>query len=167
MPKEIVQKGFFGIGVYQVKRSENIGTLWRSAYILGASFIFTVDKKYKRQPSDVLKTWRNIPLYHYDTIEDLYKALPYDSRLVGIEMGEKVTDLKDFEHPMRAVYLLGAEDNGLPPRIIEKCHHLVKLQGNHSLNVAVAGSILLHDRAQKMELDMPEFEYTGKRKGRT
>lgn len=50
MPREIVQKGFFGIGVYQIKRSENIGTLWRSAYILGASFIFTIEKNTKGNP---------------------------------------------------------------------------------------------------------------------
>ncbi|MEZ4938708.1 MAG: RNA methyltransferase [Crocinitomicaceae bacterium] len=166
MPKEILQKGFFGIGVYQSKREENIGTLWRSAYILGASFIFTIDKKYKRQASDVLKTWRHIPLYHYDTIDDLYKALPYDSQLIGVEMGEESVDIQDFEHPIRAVYLLGAEDNGLPVHITEKCHHLVKLQGTHSLNVAVAGSIILHDRAVKLKVRLPEFDYSNKVKGR-
>ena len=167
MPKEIIEKGFFGIGIYQPKRGENIGTLWRSAYILGASFIFTVDKKYKRQPSDVLKSWRHIPLYHYDTISELYKALPYDSRLVGVEMGETSTILKDFEHPTRAVYILGSEDNGLPENIIEKCHALVRLEGNHSLNVAVAGSILLHDRISKKSEVLPDFEYTNKAKRRS
>lgn len=114
-----------------------------------------------------MKTWRHIPLYHYDSIEDLYKALPYDSRLVGVEMGEESTELEEFEHPMRAVYLLGAEDNGLPNHLVEKCHRLIKLKGTHSLNVAVAGSIILHDRATKMGLELPEFEYTGKKKGRS
>ena len=29
--------GYFGVGVYNSKSAENVGTLWRSAYMLGAS----------------------------------------------------------------------------------------------------------------------------------
>lgn len=167
MPKVIKEKGFFGIGIYQPKREENIGTLWRSAYILGASFIFTVNKKYKRQQSDVLQSWRHIPLHHYDTFEEMYKALPYNSRLVGVELSEKSIPIHEYDHPTRAVYLLGSEDNGLPNYIIDKCHELVQLEGNHSLNVAVAGSILVHDRAMKRQEQLPDFEYAVKRKNRS
>lgn len=42
------ENGFFGIGILNNVDELNIGTLWRSAYILGASFIFTVDRKYKK-----------------------------------------------------------------------------------------------------------------------
>jgi tRNA G18 (ribose-2'-O)-methylase SpoU len=167
MAKLIKDNGFFGIGIFQSKRGENIGTLWRSAYVLGASFIFTVDKKYKKQQSDVLNSWRHIPLYHYDTIDDLYKSLPYNSRLIGVEMGEESIAVKEFEHPVRAVYLLGSEDNGLPKNISSRCHQLVKLEGTHSLNVAVAGSILLHDRVVKLGEKLPEFEYPNDPKGRS
>ena len=41
--------GYFGIGIYQAKRFENVGVLWRGAYQLGASFIFTIGKRYRRQ----------------------------------------------------------------------------------------------------------------------
>ena len=34
---------YFGIGIYKPKTQENIGSLWRTAYILGASFIFFID----------------------------------------------------------------------------------------------------------------------------
>ena len=63
--------GYAAIGVYRGKTEHNIGTLWRSAYILGAAYIFTVEKKYKKQVSDVLNTWSRIPLFHYPTFEDL------------------------------------------------------------------------------------------------
>ena len=33
----IADAGYFGIGVYNSKSAENVGTLWRSAYMLGAS----------------------------------------------------------------------------------------------------------------------------------
>ena len=76
--------GFFGIGIVNNADELNIGTLWRSAYIMGASFIFTVDRKYKRQTSDVVNAWQKIPLYHYDDIEGLLANLPYDTQLIGV-----------------------------------------------------------------------------------
>jgi tRNA G18 (ribose-2'-O)-methylase SpoU len=144
-----------GIGIMGHKRDHNIGTLWRSAYILGASYIFTIGKKYKKQTSDVLKTWARIPLFHYEDFEDFRKHLPYDCRLVGIEMDSRSTPLVDFVHPKRAVYLLGAEDNGLPPAVLNACHELIQLPGTSSLNVAVTGSIILNDRVQKVPTKLP------------
>ncbi len=43
--KDNNRDGYFGIGIIHGKNSENLGTLWRSASILGASFIFTIDHK--------------------------------------------------------------------------------------------------------------------------
>ena len=147
--------GYCGIGILRFKRDHNIGTLWRSAYILGASYIFTIGKSYKKQTSDVLKTWSKIPLFHYDTFEDFRKNLPYDCRLIGIELDERSTPLKDFEHPKRCVYLLGAEDNGLPPKVLDQCHGLIQLPGTNSLNVAVSGSLVLNDRVEKIPMKLP------------
>ncbi|MDB2697550.1 RNA methyltransferase [Crocinitomicaceae bacterium] len=147
--------GYYGIGIMQHKRDFNIGTLWRSAYILGASYIFTIGKSYKKQTSDVLKTWSRIPLFHYDTFEEFKKAIPYDCQLIGIELDKRASPLHEFEHPKRAVYLLGAEDNGLPTMALDSCQHLVQLPGNYSLNVAVTGSIVLNDRVVKMPSKLP------------
>lgn len=144
---------FFGIGVYQPKTIHNIGTLWRSAYILGAQFIFIVEGKYNGQTSDTEKTWSKIPFYKYDDLEHMYNSLPHATQLVGAEMSENSTPIRTFAHPKRAAYLLGAEDNGLPQFVIDKCHKLVQLPGLTSLNVAVSGSILMYDRINKFEIE--------------
>lgn len=141
--------GFFGIGILNNSDEVNIGTLWRSAYLLGASFIFTVDKKYKHQGSDVTKSWTRIPLYHFKTFEELKDNLPYSTRLVAVEMGEDAIPLSEYKHPDRAVYLLGNEISGLPPQILDQCQSLIKLPGEYSLNVAVTGSIVMYDRITK------------------
>lgn len=141
---------FFGIGVYQPKTHHNIGTLWRSAFILGASFIYIVDGKYKPQTSDTLKTWSKIPFYRYTDFDHFYTSLPYSTQLVGLELSDNSQAIRTFAHPERAAYLLGAEDNGLPEKVLKRCHHLVQLPGEQSLNVAVSGSIVLYDRIQKM-----------------
>lgn len=129
----------------------NIGTLWRSATIFGASFIFTIGKRYKRQSSDVLKSYRHIPLFHYDTFDDFYKGLPYDCQLIGVELDDKAVPIKSFTHPQRCVYLLGAEDNGLTREAIDKCHKIIQLPGCFCLNVSTAGGIVMYDRTNKKE----------------
>ncbi|MCH2058957.1 MAG: RNA methyltransferase [Thalassotalea sp.] len=143
--------GFFGIGIVNNADELNIGTLWRSAYIMGASFIFTVDRKYKRQTSDVVNAWQKVPLYHYDDIEGLLANLPYDTQLIGVELDESAKAIETFEHPHRCIYLLGNEQHGLPRQALDKCHQLVQLPGNYSLNVSIAGSIVMYDRTAKLK----------------
>ena len=141
-----MKAGYFGIGILHAKTETNVGTLWRSAAILGASFIFTIGRRYKHQSSDTLKTYRNIPLFHYDTFDQFYENLPHDCQLIGVELDETAVPVSEFQHPKRAVYLLGAEDNGLTREAIEKSHKLVQLPGEQCLNVAVAGSLIMYDR---------------------
>lgn len=149
------EQGFFAIGIFKHKTEHNVGTLWRSAFVLGASYIFTVGKKYKKQTSDVVRAWSRIPLFYYPEMEDLLNNIPYDCRLVGIEIDDNATPLHEFKHPQRAIYLLGSEDFGLPQEVKDKCHFLVRLPGNSSLNVGVTGGIVLHDRVCKIPTDLP------------
>jgi tRNA G18 (ribose-2'-O)-methylase SpoU len=142
-------RGYWGIGIYHTKTEVNVGTLLRSAYSFGADFAFTVGRRYKKQSSDTLKTWRHIPLWHFSDLDDLRNHLPYTARLVCIEIAPGAIDLSEFEHPDQAVYLLGAEDHGLPSEILAG-NKVVKISGaDHCLNVAVAGSIVMYDRKRK------------------
>ena len=145
----MAKRGFFGIGIQHTKTEQNIGTLWRSASIMGASFIFTIGKRYKKQASDTMHSWRHIPLYNYETFDEFYKAMPYDCQLVGIELDDKSEPIETFKHPERCIYLLGAEDNGLTKEAIDKCHKIVQLPGDYCMNVSVAGSIMMYDKILK------------------
>ncbi len=153
--KDTNNVGYFGIGVMNNDDAINIGTLWRSAYIMGASFVFTLAKKYKIQGSDVTKAWTKIPLYHYKSIEELRNNWPYACPLVAVELTQNAIELSNYNHPPRAVYLLGNEQIGLSENILSFCHETVKLPGNFSMNVAVAGSILLYDRVSKCPTNFP------------
>lgn len=141
-----MSRGFFEIGIYHGKTEVNLGTLWRSAYQLGAAGIFTIGRRYKTQSSDTVKAWRHIPMRQYNTVDELIETLPNACPLIGIEMGGH--SLSTFAHPERACYLLGAEDHGLPDVAIQRCHRLVSLEAARaaSFNVAVAGSIVMYDR---------------------
>ena len=139
---------FFGIGIQNGKTPENLGVLWRSAQNLGASFIFTIGNRYAKQASDTHNAVNAMPYFHYNTFQDFYNHLPKGARLVGVEMAESAQSLEYFEHPRRCVYLLGAEDHGLSKDAIGKSHFLVQFSSKMSLNVAVAGSIVLYDRTR-------------------
>jgi tRNA G18 (ribose-2'-O)-methylase SpoU len=147
-----MNRGYFGIGIYAPKREINIGTLWRSAQIFGASFIFTIGRRYEKQSSDTTKADRHIPLYNYKTFTEFNRLRPNAAPLIAIEQNKNSKDIKDFIHPERAVYLLGAEDYGIPPKILNKCQEVIHISTPLCLNVAVAGSIVMFDRQNKKEV---------------
>lgn len=144
-------RGYFGIGIENTKNKANIGTLWRSAYCLGAAFIFVIGNRYKKQKSDTVKAMRYIPIYHYDIFKDFYFNMPEDCLLIGVELNEKARSLEGYGHPERAIYLLGAEDVGLSKIALENCHSLIQFESKYCLNVSVAGSIVMYDRQQKLK----------------
>jgi tRNA G18 (ribose-2'-O)-methylase SpoU len=139
----------FGIGIYQVKTGPNVGVLWRGAYQLGAAYVFTIGPRYKPESSDVFATWQQIPLFRYATFDEMFAAMAYGTRLIGVELSGK--PLSEFEHPARAVYLLGAEDSGLPDTVLDRCYDVVSIPAvrKASYNVAQAGTLVMYDRFLK------------------
>ncbi|SMD32454.1 tRNA (guanosine-2'-O-)-methyltransferase [Reichenbachiella faecimaris] len=152
MKVDNLKQGFFGIGIQNGKTPENLGVLWRSAQNMGASYIFTIGKRYAKQASDTHKATGAMPYFHYKDFDEFYKQLPKGAMLVGVELDDRAVPLETFEHPKKCVYLLGAEDHGLPKKALEKAHHLVKFNTTLSINVAVAGSIVMYDRNLKSSL---------------
>ncbi|OJX37948.1 MAG: hypothetical protein BGO78_07855 [Chloroflexi bacterium 44-23] len=137
---------YFEIGIYAPLHSENIGTLWRTAYQLGAAGIFVVGKVHRTQSSDTTRTPRQIPFRSFPTWADFLQHRPIGSRLVGIEMGG--SPLQQFVHPAEAMYVLGSEANGLPGHVLEDCDAIISLESlrHPSYNVAVAGGIVMYHR---------------------
>lgn len=138
--------GYFEIGIFHTKAAQNVGTLWRSAWQLGAAGVFTIGRRYNKMASDTYNTANNIPLRHFLTFDDFLTQRPIGAVLVGVEMGG--IKLSEFKHPRNAIYLLGAEDNGLPPNIMQQCNQIVSLEAirQPSYNVAVAGSLVMYHR---------------------
>lgn len=141
------KRGYVGVAIYHPKTSNNVGSLWRTAHLLGVNFFATIGKRYRYQSSDTTKASRHIPLFEFESFEQ-FKAncIPYDCQLIAVELDPNAIDLKDFAHPERAVYLFGAEDYGIPKEILSQCHKIVKLKGEASMNLACCGSIVLYDR---------------------
>lgn len=142
--------GYFGIGCLNMKTSQNYGTLFRTAQVLEADFIFLIGCRFKIQSSDTMKSWKHIPAFVYEDFKDFNDHRPHDCKLVGIELIKSAIPIKEYKHPKQACYLLGAEDNGLTREAMDHCQDIIYLPGERSLNVAVAGSIVLFDRINKL-----------------
>lgn len=148
-------RGFFAVGVYNPKTEANIGSLYRTAFLYDAAYVFTIGRRYVEQASDTPKTARQIPLFHFDSIEDALKYLPRDTKLVGVELDDRSVSLPTYKHPERAAYLMGAEDSGIPAEVLGRCHDVLQLPSTRaeSMNVSVAGSIVIYDRFIKRSKD--------------
>lgn len=142
-------EGYFGIGIYKGKGKANEGTLWRSAYQAGAAFIFSIGARFERLSTDTTKTWVNVPALSYADFNAFAANAPFGAPWVAVEIGGQ--PLEEFDHPTRAVYILGSEDTGLPSSLLKACPFHITLPAvrEASFNVAVAGSIVMYDRLAK------------------
>jgi tRNA G18 (ribose-2'-O)-methylase SpoU len=140
-------KGYFGIGVDGVSKAMNVGTLFRTAHAFGASFVFTVNAQYRRREgalSDTSDTPGAVPTYHFADAKAL--ALPQGCALVGIEITDEAVALPSFRHPRQAAYVLGSEREGLSKDVQALCDHIVRIPTRFSINLGIAGAIVMYDR---------------------
>ena len=82
-------------------------------------------------------------------------ALPEGCKLVGIELTDDAVVLPSFRHPRSAAYVLGSERLGLSEEMLDLCDHVVKIPTRFSLNLAVAGALVLYDRLQSLDRFAP------------
>lgn len=149
--EEYNRRGFVGIGIYNGKFHQNIGSLFRSATQLGCDFVFTIGERYMHQKTDTMKCGRHIPIFNFKDWADFREHLPNNCETVGVEMCDRAIPLESHTPFSRVCYLLGAEDHGLPQEAIKSCRKIVKLPGNISMNVACAGSIILYNHFIKTQ----------------
>jgi len=140
-------KGYFGIGVVGVSKAMNVGTLFRTAHAFGASFVFTLNAHYDQRKggqADTSDTPRSVPTYHFADLETF--RLPLGCRLVGVEISDDAIELPSFRHPRQAAYMLGAEREGLSADLQSRCDYVVKIPTRFSVNLGVAGALIMYDR---------------------
>lgn len=140
-------RGYFAVGVENLSKSANIGSLWRTAHAFGAGFLFTIATQYAVRQGGTVDTSGaedQVPLYHYPDVASL--MLPRGCRLVGVEIDADAVDLPCFRHPRAAAYVFGRERGALTAPLLARCDFLVRIPSRFALNVGIAGAIVLYDR---------------------
>lgn len=140
-------RGYFGIGIEGVHKPMNLGALLRSAHAFGAAFAFTVAESYVRDEGNLADTSDaagTLPFYEYPDVASFW--LPQGCQLVGIEIVEDAIELPSFRHPINAAYVLGPERGGLSEAMLARCSHVVRIPTRFSINLSLAGSLVMYDR---------------------
>jgi len=139
-------RGYFGVGVDGISKPMNLGNLSRIANAFDASFFFSVAPwvKLSDAESDTSRAQQALPYYTFGSIEEF--RLPVGCKLVGVEITEDAIELPRFRHPQRAAYVFGAERLSLSDEMLARCDYVVKIPMKFSINVGMAGAIVLYDR---------------------
>jgi tRNA G18 (ribose-2'-O)-methylase SpoU len=139
-------RGYFAIGVDGVSKAMNLGNLMRIAHAFDASFFFSINAPFKLADaqSDTSRSQGSLPFYRYPSVEEF--RLPVGCRLVGVEIADDAVDLPRFRHPLRAAYVFGGERLSLSEGVLARCEFVVKIPTRFSINVGMAGAIVMYDR---------------------
>ena len=137
--------------VFNIGKQKNAGSLIRSAGAFGTSEIFLVENKKKHKPLsfgsqgvEKQTTFRIFPslgeISTYCKREEI--------RIIGIEINHDSVSIQSHPFSGDTLFMLGNEGTGLNQRQKEICDSFVYIPQytsmTASLNVAVAGSIVLH-----------------------
>lgn len=140
-------RGYFGIGCEGVSKPRNIGAVMRTAHAFDASFVFVVAPNvdvHEMRSVDTSDAAGAVPFYFFPTVAAV--ELPAGCRLVGVELMTDAIMLPSFRHPLRAAYVLGSERGGLSRALLERCDHVIRIPTRFSINLALAGGIVMYDR---------------------
>ncbi|WPZ36126.1 RNA methyltransferase [Thalassobaculum sp. OXR-137] len=149
-------RGYFGIGADRINKAQNMGALMRTAHAFGASFVFTVGETYNSRElrhADTSGTTGNLPYYRFGSPDEM--LLPQGCALVGVEITDDAIELPSFHHPKNAAYIMGPERGHLDPELVERCEHVIKIPTRFSVNVSLAGGIVMYDRMLCLGLFAP------------
>lgn len=134
-----------GLALWQVADPGNVGTLIRTADAFGA-FVALSDGCADPTSSKALRASAGaifrVPLVEFDDA-----PVP---RIALVARGGE--PLATIELPERVTFVLGAERDGVPAEVLERCDATVSIpmaDGAESLNVAVAGAIALYEYSRR------------------
>lgn len=142
-----------------VQDPQNLGTLLRTAEAVAAHGVILAERRAAGVTPAVVKASAGA-VEHLKiaqvtnlsrTLEELKRANVW---VIGLENTPQAQDLRKTDFKLPLVLVLGSEGTGLSRLVREKCDFLVRLPmwGRvDSLNVAVAGSIVLYEAKRQRE----------------
>ncbi len=155
------QAGLCWVVLETVRSPGNLGTLIRSSEAIGGSGFIVVGRRVDPFDPDVVRASMGA-LFCQKFVRTSFPALRqwirhHHCQVVGASP-DGTTDLHQFQYPDSTLLLLGEERQGLTQQQRDICHHLVRIPmvgTADSLNLAVAGSLLLYEVYRSAKLIRP------------
>jgi tRNA G18 (ribose-2'-O)-methylase SpoU len=144
------------IAAWNITKEHNVGSLVRTAHAVAAEEVVLVgDREWNVEAARTAELYTKVTqLSDAAAFRRYLEEKKWD--LVAVELDPRAVNLFDAEYPQRPCFLLGAELGGIPADLLNEAKLIVQIPQwglVPSLNLAVAGSIVLYDFLTKRERD--------------
>jgi tRNA G18 (ribose-2'-O)-methylase SpoU len=142
------------IAAWNITKEHNVGSLVRTAHAVAAEEVILVgERDWNVEAARTADLYTSIRMLPDATAFRDYLA---DQRwnLVAVELDDRAVNLFEAKYPDRPCFLLGAELGGVPRELLDEAAAVVQIPQwglVPSLNLAVAGSIVLYDYLGKLQ----------------
>jgi tRNA G18 (ribose-2'-O)-methylase SpoU len=150
------------LAAWNTSKEHNVGSLVRTAHAAAVTELLLVgEREWNVEAARTAELYTEI--VHLEDIDAFLDHLQTRQwELVVVELDDRAVSLFEARYPERPCFLLGAELEGVPEQLIEAASLLVQIPQwglVPSLNLAIAGSIVLYDYLGKLHrrgsLDRP------------
>ena len=140
--REVPGTAYVALALWRVSDPGNVGTLLRSAAAFGSGVMLSdgcADPFGPKALRAGMGSTFRVPLQEF---------APRNAVALVADGGEP---LEELELERYSTFVLGAEREGLPAEILERCEAraTIAARGVESLNVAMAGTIALYERSRR------------------
>ncbi len=144
------------LAAWEITKEHNVGSLVRTAHATGVSEVILVgERDWNSYAARTAELYTSI--VHVPGREAFLEHLEQGGwQLVAVELDSRAVSLFDAVYPKRPCFLLGAELGGVPPELLDAAAVIVQIPQwglVPSLNLAVAGSLVLYDHLGKLHRD--------------
>jgi tRNA G18 (ribose-2'-O)-methylase SpoU len=144
------------IAAWEISKEYNVGSLVRTAHAAAVSEVLLIgDRDWNVEAARTAEDFTTV--IQLDGSEALLaRVADRGWNLVAVELHQRAVSLFEAEYPERPCFLLGAELGGIPEQLLDACETIVQIPQwglVPSLNLAVAGSIVLYDYLAKCHRD--------------
>ena len=151
------------IAAWDITKEHNVGSLVRTAHAAAAEEVVLVgEREWNLEAAKTSELYTTVTqLADIDAFRCHLKARRWN--LVAVELDHRAVNVFDAVYPERPCFLLGAELAGVPDELLEEAELVIQIPQwglVPSLNLAIAGSIVLYDYLGKLHgdgrLDRPD-----------
>ncbi|MCZ2721649.1 RNA methyltransferase [Marinomonas sp. 15G1-11] len=145
---------FVSIGLTNPKSTSNVGSVMRAAGCYDVDQVLYTGRRYDRAAkltTDTKKARVSIPLINIQLlgVDTLVDAVDEDTKIVCVDLIQGATPLPAFEHPEKALYIFGPEDNTIGQEVVDRADFVVFVPTTGCMNLAASVNVLLYDRLAK------------------
>lgn len=153
----------FAVAAWEISKEHNVGSLVRTAHATAAAEVILVGRReFNVEAARTAELYTDV--VHLADEQALRRRMASRGwQLVAVEIDERSMSLFEAEYPPNPCFLLGPELGALPESLLADAATVVQIPQwglVPSLNLAIAGSIVIYDYLAKLHhsggLDRPE-----------